>query len=97
MRTLLIYLIDSNRVEHPNQQSYYRGLALQAPVLNPVVQTECADYHFRYWRSGLSAEAPRHHAYLIIPKRHISRAGELADAGLGGTVRNVLLAQPPPR
>jgi hypothetical protein len=81
---------------YPNQQSYYRGLALKAPVLNPVIQTAYADYHFRYWRSGLGAEGPRHHAYLIITRRHISHARKLIAEGMGGTIRNMLLAQPPP-
>jgi hypothetical protein len=81
---------------YPNQQSYYRGLALRAPVLNPVIQTAYADYHFRYWRSGLGAEGPRHHAYLIITRRHIGHARQSISAGLGAGIRNMLLAQPPP-
>jgi hypothetical protein len=81
---------------YPNQQSYYRGIALRAPILNPVIQTACESYKFRYWRSGLGAEGPRHHAYMIITRSHSDKARRLMDSGFGAAVRRMFLSQPPP-
>lgn len=81
---------------YPSQQSYYRGLAFRAPVLNPVIQMSFEGYKFRYWRSGLGAEGPRHHAYLILTRRHILDARERMRLGYGKVVRGMFLAQPPP-
>lgn len=85
-----------SKVLYSNQQSYYRGLAYRAPILNPIVQTSFPDYRFRYWRSGLGAEGPRHHAYLIISRRHIAHARERICDGHGKNVLDMVLSQPPP-
>lgn len=87
---------DQQTVIYPNQQQFYRCLAYSAPVLNPVTQMAFDGYRFRYWRSGLGAEGPRHHAYLILSRRHVNEARIRIAHGYGKNVRNMFLAQPPP-
>jgi len=71
------------------------GPHLQAPVLNPIIQTIFKAYHFRYWHLSLEASNNKYTAYLIITRRDLPDLGALAKTGQGRTISRMLLSQPP--
>ena len=81
---------------YASQATAYRDLSASAPSLNPVVQTLFSSCNFRFWRSGLEAEGPRHRAYLILTRKRLQVFNQAISNGYGENILSMLLAQPPP-
>ena len=75
--------------------SYYRAPPLQAPNLNPIIQTIFNTYHFRFWHLSLEVSGNKHCAYLIITRRDLPALQQRSETGQGKTISNMLLSQPP--
>lgn len=77
----------------------YRPPALDAPMLNPVIQTTFPSYNFRFcWNSSAgngSHATPRHCAFLIITKRDLPNLQARKATGQGRCLSEMLFAQPP--
>ncbi|KAK6432664.1 hypothetical protein LTR95_011163 [Oleoguttula sp. CCFEE 5521] len=71
------------------------GATLDAPILNPVVQTTFPSYQFRFWHLSLEASGNKYCALMIITRDDIHQYCRRASSVKGKLLPKMQLSIPP--
>lgn len=89
------WIHSANHIRSRLRGSYYTAPSMRAPQLNPIIQSAFPCYEFRFWRLDPEKTGNKYCASLIIARRDIPDVKSRIVTGLGKSVSDMLLAQPP--